>query len=964
MSLTLPNSYKNSNIKENWLFQLYNSRDSFLSFDGSDDFIDYGTTSSAISNLGVSESTRYVTFSFWINFPASTQGNVTYVFMSNTKDDHWTGFNIYKDQDDKMSLLISDANENTTFRRIRGQAIEFDKWLHIAITSNMDGDLTTTNTKIYVNNVSQTVGATGDPISTGVGYHASGKTTFGKLLKPDPDAFYGFKIKNFAIWSGNLPLDSDNLDAIYNNGVTKSLLNNFGAYNQASALRAYWEFNNGDTTSADLKNNVPKALINGGTYGGFLPISYKDTMVDNVFYSGSIISKGVSIRDSINLENSTSKSSNINISIHDILHKGSKISEDLLFSNNNYINKTVKVFSQPNDNSSLSNCVQIYTGNLTNLSMSYNESISLGITSKQPWDFITAPIQKSSTNNVYFPVIYGNYTPETSTDASPQFVNDAVTIGNDYSGAIVHPIPQDRVIGENIKFLTHEDILTDGTNENTRGHYYERNYDFFVPLDPADNTAESYGGGGAINVPTNLKREFKTQDYEINTDTTFNNSDNVKHPTNYATARLQVLNGNINTVLTDSEFVYLDLKMPDGIVTNINITFDYILDRGAIALSNPSTKDVRIIDDSAGNGTVLVNQTINTSHTDPLTGSVNANLSGASVIQQIVLKFQLRLSDTNVSTNHAIYDVSIRNVVLTIKCEADQSGEPEAFAKKLSDLDKIYCGSDGHKKSYLGGSGVITDGLSAHRDILARYVGFDTFDNSIYNWTTSFPSSNSLNISSLRSNWNIRYWQLEPTEIKKILEEIQKEFCFIFKFRPDGSASYWAVKDSYSNSDVVCTLDEKDLNDFKLEHTPFSSLLTKMVINYNYHPAKDSYLSTITSEDSTNNVRNRLNIRDKENIKEVSLKMNNDKAGSADVGAGNPNDGYSNYYMNIFGDTKKIISCGIINPSKGYALETGDIIKFNISDINPFGGNWNDYYMVTSIQKSLGTIKITCREVG
>ena len=111
----------------------------------------------------------------------------------------------------------------------------------------------------------------------------------------------------------------------------------------------------------------------------------------------------------------------------------------------------------------------------------------------------------------------------------------------------------------------------------------------------------------------------------------------------------------------------------------------------------------------------------------------------------------------------------------------------------MEDLDKIYCGSDGLSKSYLGGSGVITDGLSAHRDILARYVGFNTFDSLIYNWSTSLPSSGSLNISSLRSAWNIRWWALEPLEIKKVLEQIQKEFCFIFKFRADGSASYWAV---------------------------------------------------------------------------------------------------------------------------------------------------------------------------
>ena len=53
-----------------------------------------------------------------------------------------------------------------------------------------------------------------------------------------------------------------------------------------------------------------------------------------------------------------------------------------------------------------------------------------------------------------------------------------------------------------------------------------------------------------------------------------------------------------------------------------------------------------------------------------------------------------------------------------------------------------------------------------------------------------------------------------------------------------------------------------------------------------------------------------------------------------------------------------------MNASKGYMLESGDIIKFNISEIKPFGDDWSNYYMVTNIQKSLGKIQITCREVG
>ena len=434
---------------------------------------------------------------------------------------------------------------------------------------------------------------------------------------------------------------------------------------------------------------------------------------------------------------------------------------------------------------------------------------TLQVVSRTPWDFISIPNQKSTTNNVYFPVVYGNYTPETSTNSSPQFCDDAVTIGTDYSGAIVHPTPQDLIVGGNIKFLPHLDTETDGTDSDSRLHYYEPNYDIFVPLDPPDDTADSYGGGGAINAPNNLLREFKTKDYDINSSTTFSSSDNIKNNTLYSTTTLQVTNrsdwaggASGGGTLADDEYIYLDFKKPDGRVTNLNITFDYILDRGVIALSgSPSTKFVKIIDDSVGNEDDLVSLTI--SSTEITTGSVNANLANPNAIDQIALHFKMRLSDTNNTDNSAIYEVSIRNVVLTIKCQLDTTGEPDAVAKRLLDTKVLYSGSDGHDKSYIGGSGAITDGLEAHRDLLARFTGYDAEDSNITNW------SSGLNISSLRSAWNIRYWTLKPTLLKKILLQIQKEFAFIFKWRADGTGSYWAVKDSYSSSDVVITLKKR-----------------------------------------------------------------------------------------------------------------------------------------------------------
>ena len=45
------------------------------------------------------------------------------------------------------------------------------------------------------------------------------------------------------------------------------------------------------------------------------------------------------------------------------------------------------------------------------------------------------------------------------------------------------------------------------------------------------------------------------------------------------------------------------------------------------------------------------------------------------------------------------------------------------------------------------------------------------------------------------------------------------------------------------------------------------------------------------------------------------------KQGNTNVGGCNTNDGFADYYMNIFGTVKKIITCQIINPAKGYSFK-------------------------------------------
>ena len=172
----------------------------------------------------------------------------------------------------------------------------------------------------------------------------------------------------------------------------------------------------------NILNSVKPHFEKGGKLEKMYP-AY-DAFETFLFVPDHTSKSGAHIRDSIDLENSKAKTSNLSINVFNFNYKGSDLSTELLFGSYDYFNYNVRVYSQLNDNSSLSNCLQIYQGRLINIQHN-DSSLSLEITEKKPWDFLSLPLNKTNTNKTYIPVVYGNYTPETSTVSSPDFVEDA-----------------------------------------------------------------------------------------------------------------------------------------------------------------------------------------------------------------------------------------------------------------------------------------------------------------------------------------------------------------------------------------------------------------------------------------------------------------------------------------------------------------------------------------------------------
>jgi len=74
----------------------------------------------------------------------------------------------------------------------------------------------------------------------------------------------------------------------------------------------------------------------------FTGVSYYDTTVESVDYKGCVLNK-VTIRESISLESSTAKTSNMSLSIANFDFNGNEFSRQFFNNTNKYINRKVKI---------------------------------------------------------------------------------------------------------------------------------------------------------------------------------------------------------------------------------------------------------------------------------------------------------------------------------------------------------------------------------------------------------------------------------------------------------------------------------------------------------------------------------------------------------------------------------------------------------------------------------------------
>lgn len=935
-----------SNIQENWLFDFYN-QDSYLSFDGTNDYADLGTTTS--------DSAVALTSSVSIAFTVQFNGASQKIYANNSVDSKHAGFHVYIDQNKKFSILFGN-NTGTgggAYKRFRtADTYEDNTWYTVIITT----DFTIDNTTFYVNNVTSVAESSGS-LSDAYPTYTTGKSYIARTDPSDPDAYGEIKIKNLAIWSGIL--SSTNATAVYNNGEYTNLSNI-----NSDNIVAYYKFNN-NIIATDFINDQ-SGKIYGATYlGTGLHLSFNDTEYNNNFYHGTILNKP-SIRESIDLSQSKAKKSNLNIEIPDFKYKDGLISEEL-FGNGVYLNNDVKVYSRINsDTPTLIGCFR-----LADISTN-GDTLSLSLNSFNPWDDVTFPQEKHVQYGVYQPVVYGDY--------------QHGVFGGDGAYVSVYPVP---VLYANNNLLTcvypraysagsnhylHHNVgfnwftaITDGSgNANSEAPATVTDGGVHVLHTPTTRTAKGYirsanstyeaTEGGTVTYLTNPENAFRYNSFDGSPYASTSDS------TTYATADVNDADENKYLVIQTPKKTY-EVTLIKGIKVKYSILWDdgagsnqhYDID----FFSNeyhPSNDDLLSSPISKQLSTNISSHefSFDASPANAISGKGNSSLCP----DEILMKFNPQ------TTNHEDHELRVYDIQMESLTEFDYNEEDK---KQLAQEKYFYCGGKGLQNGISGLVGNdITEIHEAHLDLMNRFSNFDVQTNpatDIIGWGNG-SNDNKLDHAK---NWKIRYWQLEPVSLGKILDKLQYEGGFIFRFRRGNlnEPEYIFIKNSYSTSDIdFLNISKFDLGTVNIEPSSIKSITTKLDINYKKHPDPSSNKYVILQNCKNNKSKAEYIINSKENKKSINL----DTYISPEIPAkpsSTPNNDFYSYYDNIDGRLRFKISSEIVNP-KYFDINVGSTMTFN--NMYPeklFNTSFlNMVFMVTSISRTVGGLKFTAEEIA
>ena len=676
-----------------------------------------------------------------------------------------------------------------------------------------------------------------------------------------------------------------------------------------------------------------------------------------------------SIRESIDLEKSTSSVSNVTISCaNGTLSNHSKTLAEEIYSssgNRNYINHEVVIHSRINTKTN-----QIFQGRLKEVKLTNSDTVDLVIAVQDPIENISIPEYQSKSGN-YYPILYGEATPATSTVSIPDFVTDAR----------VFPVQVDTLNNDVFNCLFHQAETSDARlHYPIKDTFNSTGYPMFVPLDDtsSNSTFDDYEGAtndtdrNVMRTDLDLERSYKLRPQTVSnpssvTGLTISNAENAYDSTGIGTVATFSFSSDATETLQGT-YTITDLPKEVHEITELKFNFthqvsafqerdgDLIITLRVLAYWNDLSSFQQVQYTTTQSNTTTELDLLNTS-------LFSSSLKTMPDKIELFISFANTPDDPGGGTADDLNTATllVKDIFLEVSAKITQPAASDATADKLSknsavtSVKKLYTGADGFDRSFSSGTASLIHDM--HRDLLHRFAG-----------VTDTPDGYS-DLNSARANWFCFYYTNKQEELKKLLEKCQKEGGFIFRFRPsNGTPQYIHIANSPS---VIHTIDKNDITNTTISITPFESLVTKRIVKFDRNPITDKPIQEITCTDTTNNPRSTYNINTKENIKTHELEILRNKVGDANMG-GSKNNGFANYYNAIEGNPKLIIDTEIINPGSSggssyfYLMEVGDICAFNHNSqvVAPFGQSFNGKkFILTSLTRKPGSLKVSLREI-
>ena len=727
------------------------------------------------------------------------------------------------------------------------------------------------------------------------------------------------------------------------------------------------------TTASTHSNNTQIYWHN------FLPLAFSDYTDNGTFYHGVITNKPA-IREAIDLKTSTNKTSNISINFANFTYKGNPVYKELI-STNYYINRECNVYVVVNGQAK----TKIASFRISDISFSSN-IVKVSMVSHRPWDNLTIPQAQTTTTNRFFPVIYGNFTGTTSPFGSEKYISQFPNT--------LCPLEVDKY-GFYYSCLAPYDFASTGTRLN----YYDEGLDKFIPLE-VKYDAESYEGGFILKANWNLKRHFKfkpintiSKTFGSDVGNIFDDDDSDDTSTFADLDIIASASDNAISVNYDNIFnmpAFDDAPDKTSTTDNNGLTCEVRWEyKNYLATTNSTEGAIynRFFIQDASDTSSVINFGTNGDFNDvtsTYTTGDGADISAQTASHNLATNysntggfqegFRLRfLREANSAGTTTIPDTTtidvnylrMYDIRFKATCSIDKLNTSDN--SRVTKIKKLYTNHDGLALGITGGSSINCEEVhQAHLDVLNRFCGLDVETNPATNidgWSA---------LDTARNNFDIRWWVHDTVELKKVLEQMQYEGQFIFRFKQGdfNQPQYLHISNSPSS---VLTLSKYDLEKINLQSSSPADIVTKQVINYDVHPAKETYQSTITALNSTS--RKNYNIQDKENIETIDLSMLVGAIGDTDPTNDSRNDSFAGYRHKLFGDLYLKISCDIINPAKWVdsslnPIEVGSIIEFdenNMDPETPIGFNSDDWdglkFIITSTSRSLGKLSIQARSL-